>query len=230
MSADCPLCRSEGWDAHARIQVSHGGHSIVATLNVVTGELPGPHQANLSEAAWRMLGAAEGEDVTLAHPPPLDSLRHVRDKVYGRRLGAGAIDAIVRDVAARRHSAIELAAFVAACAGGRLDVDETIALTRATIDVGERLTWDRAPARTRGGAGDRHRGERRDTTRGARHRSGVEGARCARRPARRPAPVGRDLSAGEPLFTLHADSPGELAHALASAEANPDVIALGEAA
>ena len=145
MSVDCPLCRSEGWEAQARIQVTHGDHSIVATLNVVTRDLLAPHEASLSEAAWRMLGAAEGQDVALAHPPPLDSLRHVRAKVYGRRLGTDDIEAIVRDVAAGRYSAIELAAFVAACAGGRLDVGETISLTRAMIDVGERLTWSRAP-------------------------------------------------------------------------------------
>ena len=42
------------------------------------------------------------------------------------------------------------------------------------------------------------------------------------------APVGRELSEGEPVFTLHAESPGELAYALAYAGANPDVIALGE--
>ena len=42
------------------------------------------------------------------------------------------------------------------------------------------------------------------------------------------APVGRELSAGEPLFTLHAETPGELAYALAYAGANPDVIELGE--
>ena len=145
MSVDCPLCRSEGWNAQARIQVAHAGHSIVATLNVVTGDLLAPHEASLSEAPWRMLGADEGDDVALAHPPPLDSVRFVRAKVYGRHLEAGQIGAIVRDIAAGRYSAIELAAFVAACAGGRLDLDETIALTRAMVDVGERLSWGRAP-------------------------------------------------------------------------------------
>ena len=145
MAVDCPLCRSEGWDAQARIQVSLRGNSIVATLNVVTGELLSPHEASLSEAAWRMLGASEGDDVALAHPPPLDSLRFVRAKVYVRRLAAGDFAGVVRDIAAGRYSAIELAAFVAACAGGRLDVAETVALSRAMVDVGERLTWDNAP-------------------------------------------------------------------------------------
>jgi thymidine phosphorylase len=42
------------------------------------------------------------------------------------------------------------------------------------------------------------------------------------------APLGRTVAAGEPLFTLHADSPGELAYALAYVEARPDVVRVEE--
>ena len=145
MSVECPLCRSEGWDSQARLQVTLDERSIVATLNVVTGELLAPHEASLSEVAWRALDAAEGEDIALAHAPPLDSLRYVRAKLYGQRIEPSGFDAIIRDVAAGRFTSIELAAFVAGCAGGRLDLDETIALTRAMVDVGERLTWPAEP-------------------------------------------------------------------------------------
>ena len=155
MSTECPVCRSEGWSAQARVLVTRsarerrasepGGDApgIVATLNVVTGALLRPDEASLSDAAWTMLGAAEGDFVVLSHPPPLDSLRHLRAKVYGQPLDDRAARAIITDVAAGRYSAIELAAFVAACAGGRLDEPETVALTRAMIDVGDRLTWPR---------------------------------------------------------------------------------------
>jgi hypothetical protein len=30
MTADCPVCRSEGWTAESRIQVSHNGRSIIS--------------------------------------------------------------------------------------------------------------------------------------------------------------------------------------------------------
>ena len=145
MSSDCPVCRSEGWEAQTRVQVAHGGHAVVATLNVVTGDLLAPDEASLSDAAWRLLGAEEGDDVRLSHPAPLESLSAVRAKVYGRRLEPPELDAIVRDVTAGHYSAIELAAFVTACAGGRLDTGEVVALTRAMIDVGERLTWPVRP-------------------------------------------------------------------------------------
>jgi thymidine phosphorylase len=141
MSVECPLCRSEGWDAQSRIQVNLGSRSIVATLNVVTSDLLAPHEASLSEVAWRELEAAEGHDVTLAHPPPLDSLRHVRAKLYGGRVDEAGFTAIMRDITAGRYAAIEIATFVAACAGGRLTTEETTSLTRAMIAAGEQLTW-----------------------------------------------------------------------------------------
>ena len=145
MARDCPVCRSEGWTAEARVQVSHDGGSIVATLHVTTGTLLGPDEASLSDAAWTLLGAKDGDLVRLAHPAPVESLSYVRGKVHGRTLTAIEIDAIVRDIVAERYSAIELAAFVTACAGGRLNSEETVALTRAMIAVGERLYWGRSP-------------------------------------------------------------------------------------
>ena len=141
MHRDCPVCHSEGFEAQARIEVALNGRTIVATLNVVSGDFLAIGEAGLSEAAWRLLQAAEGDEAQLRHPKPLDSLAHVRAKVYGRRLDAHAIDAVIADVAAGRYSDLELAAFVTACAGDHLNLAETIALTRSMVAVGERMTW-----------------------------------------------------------------------------------------
>jgi len=40
------------------------------------------------------------------------------------------------------------------------------------------------------------------------------------------APLGAAVAAGDPLFTLHADSPGELAYALDFVNAHPSIVAL----
>ena len=141
MHRDCPVCHSEGFEAQSRVELSLEGRSIVATLNVVQGDFLSAGEAGLSEAAWRMLQASEGAIVTLRHPPPLESLGHVRAKVYGRKLTASALRAVIDDVAAGRYSELQLAAFVTACAGDRLDLDETVALTRAMVDAGERIEW-----------------------------------------------------------------------------------------
>ena len=141
MRRDCHVCVSEGFEAQSRVQVGLNGRSIVATLNVVGDHYLLPTEAGLSEAAWRLLGAADGDIAAIRHPAPLESLGHVRAKVYGRRLTSAALDAVIQDVAAGRYSDLQLAAFVTACAGDRLDLDETVALTRSMVAVGERMRW-----------------------------------------------------------------------------------------
>ena len=146
MRADCHVCRSEGFEAQARVLLAHAAHRIVATLNVVADErLIAVDQAGLSEPAWRMLGARDGDAVTVSHAAPLDSMSHVRAKVYGQRLDERQMTSIVHDVAAGRYADIHLATFITACAGSRLDEAETVALTRAMIGAGERLSWPDPP-------------------------------------------------------------------------------------
>jgi len=141
MHRDCPVCRSVGFEAQSRVEVLLDGRSVVATLNVVDGDFLAAQEAGVSEAAWRLLRGSEGALVTLRHPAPLESLGHVRAKVYGRKLTAPALRSVIEDVAAGRYSELQLAAFVTACAGDRLDLEETVELTRAMVAVGDRLDW-----------------------------------------------------------------------------------------
>lgn len=141
LHGDDPVCRSEGFEAESRVEVAVGDRCIIATLNVVHGDILALGEAGVSEAAWRALRAEAGAPVSLRHPPPLESLGHVRAKVYGRKLTAAALGAVIDDVAAGRYSGLQLAAFVTACAGDRLDGDETVALTRAMVDAGDRIHW-----------------------------------------------------------------------------------------
>ncbi|MFZ3117988.1 MAG: thymidine phosphorylase family protein [Variovorax sp.] len=141
----CPVCASEGFEAQSRLELGLQGRQIVATLNVVMDDSLRMDEIGLSEAAWRALGASHRDRIAVRHPPPLDSMRHVRAKVYGHALDATAMQSIITDVAAGRYSDLHLASFITACAGDRLDLDETIFLTEAMIGVGERLRWPGAP-------------------------------------------------------------------------------------
>lgn len=141
MRSDCHVCRAEGFKAHARVEVKHDNGVLIATLHTVTGDLLTAGEAALSEWAWTRLGANEGDAVSLSHPPPVHSLRSVRGKVFGKRLAADSVNAVIGDVVAGRYSDVELAAFITACASLDLDLEETTALTRAMVDVGERLDW-----------------------------------------------------------------------------------------
>jgi len=142
MREDCHLCRSEGFSVLTQIEITHGQQSIVAALNVITDAdwLPSD-TAGLSEAAWTALKASNGEFVTFSHPEPPASTSAIRSKVYGQRLGADGFKAIIGDTLAHRLSDLDLAAFITACAGDRLDIAETIALTRAMHDAGKTLDW-----------------------------------------------------------------------------------------
>jgi thymidine phosphorylase len=141
MNRDCPIFRSEGFEARARVKVTLRDRSIVGTLHVVSDALLAPDEAGLSECAWRTLNASEGERVRVSHPDPVDSLGRVRAKVYGARLTAADMQSIIRDVTAGVYSDLQLAAFITATAGDRLDEAETVALTRAMLDAGERIRW-----------------------------------------------------------------------------------------
>lgn len=141
LQRDCDVCRSEGFEAQSRVEVQLRGRRIIATVNVVVGELIAPGEAGLSESAWNLLKAQPGDDGSVHHSPPLDSLSSVRAKVYGHRLGAREFEGVIRDVAGGRYSDLHLASFVTACAGNHLNLDETIALTRAMLGVGDRMHW-----------------------------------------------------------------------------------------
>ena len=141
MNRDCHVCRAEGFNAQSRVEVILGSRRLIATLNVVSVEMLRDGEAGLSESAWHALDAREGDVIRVSHPEPLESLRALRAKVYGQRLPPAAWRDIISDVAAGRFSNLHLAAFITACAGDRLDLDETIELTRAMVESGERLTW-----------------------------------------------------------------------------------------
>ena len=111
MRADCHVCRSEGLTAHSRVRLSHNGRSVIATLYQVTSDMLLPGETGLSESAWIRLGLAEGDEVAISHPRPLDSLGMLHGKIFGfGPLQSGR----VRAALARLRGEIERAAASAA--------------------------------------------------------------------------------------------------------------------
>ncbi|HXJ00893.1 MAG TPA: thymidine phosphorylase family protein [Micropepsaceae bacterium] len=142
---NCEVCKAEGLETHARVMVSHDDRTVIASLYQVTSDMVGEGEAGLSDLAWERLGLHPGGEVTIAHPPPLDSFGRVRGKVYGRPLDEASVSNIIKDVAAGLYSNVELSAFITACAARPLDEPEIGALTRAMIQVGDRISWDKVP-------------------------------------------------------------------------------------
>jgi thymidine phosphorylase len=144
MRKDCHVCRAEGFNAMTRVRVYTDKKSITATLITVSEKFLSHDQAGLSDVAWQVLGAEEGEIVQFSHAPAVDSMSYVRGKLYGEVLTDQSAKAIVEDIKKGNYSDVQLAAFVAACADDRLSLIETIALTRAMVDSGERFYWSQS--------------------------------------------------------------------------------------
>lgn len=141
MHKDCQVCRSEGFRAHTRVLLSNGTHSVTATLFHVAGDLIAHDEAGLSEAAWSRLGLNDGDMIVVKHPSPVDSLSHLRSRIYGSELSEPSFQAIIGDIVDGKYSDIHISSFVTACSARPLAHKEILALTRAMVDVGERMTW-----------------------------------------------------------------------------------------
>lgn len=141
LNADCHVVKSEGFAAHSRVSVSCGDRSIIATVNMTHDGLITHNQAAFSEPAWQALGLKGGDRVMIKHAQPVNSMSHVRSKLYGGVLDYPACFEIVKDIQQGRYSDIQLSSFVSACTADRLSNSETIALTKAMIDVGEQISW-----------------------------------------------------------------------------------------
>lgn len=142
MRADCDICISEGFTALTRLYITHKGKSIVATLSVVHSDLISHGEAALSEIAFKRLDAVEGDTICISHLHPILSLKDVRAKIYGKKLDDAAFTRIISDVNKGLYSDIELSAFISACAGDNLDLDEITGLTKAMVNSGSKLNWN----------------------------------------------------------------------------------------
>src|SRR6266496_3847075 len=142
MHKDCPICRSEGFVPHNRLLLRAGERHIIATLYQITGDLVAHDEAALSESAWHRLDLKDGDTLAISHPDPLESFSLVRSRIYGNELSEGALTAIITDVVDGKYSDIHLSSFITACAARPLDHGEVLALTRAMVDAGDRLSWN----------------------------------------------------------------------------------------
>jgi thymidine phosphorylase len=140
MRTDCHVCRAEGLSARSQVLIRAGERQVYAILFQIDDFLR-PDEVALSESAWELLGVTEGDPIIITHAPTLESLSHVRRRVYGHRLDAAGIAAIVKDVVAGRYTDVHLAAFLTACSALPMDEQETRYLTQAMIDSGDRLSW-----------------------------------------------------------------------------------------
>lgn len=138
---DSIISRSEGLSAHSRILLSCGVRQAIATLYQVESSFLGRDEIGLSDASWEMLEPLHGSLVRVQHAPLVASLGQVRGRIFGVKLTEQDFQQIIGDVVAGRYSAIEIAAFITACAANPLSEAEICGLTDAMVRNGQRLQW-----------------------------------------------------------------------------------------
>ena len=139
---DCAVYRAEGFQALSKISVHANGQRILATLNVVDDlSIVGCDELGLSEDAFTQLGVRDGHTASLWHAEQPVSIAALHRKIAGERLDQQAFCDIIADLAARRYSKIELAAFVVSTHRNELDREEVYFLTSAMVASGQRLQW-----------------------------------------------------------------------------------------
>ena len=141
---DCGICRSEGFSSLNRVALEAGDHSAIATLYQTDSGLLACDEAGLSDAAWTLLAVEEGAAVKVRHAPPVESLAYLRRRVFGHELDQDAFNEVISDIVQGRYSAVEMSAFVTACAANPLSIKEIKALTRAMVNGGDVMRWDSA--------------------------------------------------------------------------------------
>ncbi|MDO8998139.1 MAG: thymidine phosphorylase family protein [Bacteroidota bacterium] len=142
MHKDCNVCKSEGFEALSRVLVTVNNKSLIASLNIINNGILDDGEASLSESAWISLNAKEDDIISFAHVQPVSSMKSVRSKMYRQPLENKDFKNIISDIVKGQYSNIEIAAFITACAGDNLNVDEIIGLTKAMVASGQRLSWN----------------------------------------------------------------------------------------
>lgn len=139
---NCELYRAEGFQALSKITVMSNGTRIITVLNVVDDEsIVSPGELGLAEQAFVQFNGHEGDLVAVEHAEPPESMDAVRRKINGERLTLNDFRQITQDIIDNRYSKMEMAAFLVASAQSGLDREETLYLTTAMTESGERIKW-----------------------------------------------------------------------------------------
>ncbi len=126
-----------------RVKITYESEELIAIVNIATN-FPTKY-VGLYQEISKELGI-ENEDsieVQLAERP--QALDYIQAKIRGERLRASDVKTIVKDVVERHLSDIELASFVTALYVHGLSMDEIEALSKAMVETGSLVSFDKIP-------------------------------------------------------------------------------------
>ena len=127
-----------------RIRIVHEGTGMVAILNT-TDTFVKKGEIGLLGQAFKVIGPEEGEMIDVFASPRPESVEYIKKKMEGLELNKDEIYVLVKDIASRNLSSIELSAYVTSLQINGMNIRETADLTMAMVETGETIKFDKGP-------------------------------------------------------------------------------------
>jgi len=131
-------------DLHSadRVLVKYRNKSITCILDISESKKAVPEgKMGLFEEVLDKLNVKHNAYVKLSFTGKPESVKHIRDKLQGKRLGYKEFFHISDDIVNDRLTAIEKTYFVAASYIHGLNKEEVVSLTKAMVDTGKRIKF-----------------------------------------------------------------------------------------
>lgn len=132
-----------GIATHDRVKLVKDERSAPAIVNT-TETFTKPGDVGIFLDTAEELEIADGETVTVTLLPPPTSVQYIKKKMRGEKLTSEEVNSIIKDVVDRTLSEIEITAFITAEQYHGMSVDEVVALTKAMVDHGSRIDFERS--------------------------------------------------------------------------------------
>jgi len=131
-------------DLHSgdRILLKRNSHEITCVLDISESSRAVPRgKIGLFEEVLKKLKVREGMIVDVKFTGKPESVKHIRDKLYGKKLEYRDLFHIVDDISKDKLTDIEKTYFVAAGFANGWSVDEIVNLTKAMVKTGEKIKF-----------------------------------------------------------------------------------------
>lgn len=135
---------AEKLDFHSgdRILVKNGKGEVTCILDISESSKAVPvGKIGLFEEVLDRIGAKGGSEVTIRFTGKPESVKHIREKLYGKKLSYEELYHVIRDITNDALTDIEKTYFVAAGFANGWSTDEIVDMSKAMVETGNKLKF-----------------------------------------------------------------------------------------
>jgi putative thymidine phosphorylase len=125
-----------------RIILKKGARIVTCILDISeSGKAVPPGKVGMFEEVLNKLGVKHNQEIEVSFSGKPESIRHIRDKLFGKELNYDEFLHIADDITNDRLTAIEMTYFVAGGFANGFSDEEVVQFTKAIVDSGDRLKF-----------------------------------------------------------------------------------------